>query len=119
MESNEKKPLHFDAVIDFFCIENSYKVVAEFCQHVRIPFKEEYLSWQKLDGNFSFECEWGCTHPDDISRWWYDKAIASTGFTSKNLPKYIENLEHRVFWKQLYEEKLPYYKLFLEEYCTH
>ena len=111
-------------------VANSHKIVSQFCQRVEIPFKEESLSWQKLDENFSFEHEWNWYHDKatQTANRWFDKAIESTGFTPEYLSNYavdalgqptfeeIENLEHRVFYKKISDDNLPFYKLFLEAY---
>ena len=112
---------------------DSHKVVSQFCQHVGIPFKEESLSWQKMDENFPFEYEWNCHVPtptQDASNW-FDKAMVSNGFKDEHLTKYavdehgqptfeeIKNVKHREFYKKLYVDNMPYYKLFLEEYYKY
>lgn len=103
------------------------KILTQFCYHTGIPFKEESLSWQQLGKDFSFKKEWNCDNPPHCASHWHDSAMASTGFESRvtsyavdedGQPTFeeIENLEHRTFYKQLYDENLPYYKLFLDEY---
>ena len=106
---------------------NPRKIITQFCQYAKIPFKEESLSWQKLDGNFSLKNEWGCLYTPEIASNWYDTAMASDGLKDENLTKYavdehgqptfeeIENLEHRKVYKKLYDNNMPYYKLFLDE----
>ena len=97
-----------------------------FCNAAGIPFDEKSLQWNDLGEGFSGQEEWKETKFLEETQHWHKEAIRSTGFNAQvtsyavdenNQPTFeeIENLEHRKFYQKIYEESLPYYKLFLNE----
>lgn len=106
---------------------NPKKQIHAFCDYIGISFKEESMEWSNQVDQFCTTKEWEVSPLCSFSEKWNMDAVKSTGFSAKQYvyavdeqgePTFeeIENVEHRAFYKALYEENMPYYKLFLDEY---
>lgn len=109
-------------------MSNPRKTVAQVCAYIDVPFKEENLSWQKLDDSFCIADEWNCDIPAEAAYYWYGPVMDSTGFKQETStysvndqgdPTFeeIENAELRALYKNTYIENMPYYLLLLQEYA--
>jgi putative nucleotidyltransferase with HDIG domain len=107
--------------------KNPRLITEKICNYLDITFSEEMLSWNAVPENFSVHKEWVTGISEQGVKHWYDNAFKSTHITTldhnyaldnNNQPTFeeIKNPEHRDFYKAMYDENMPYYKLFLQEY---
>jgi hypothetical protein len=121
-ESASNKPLIIKAE-DLY--HQPLKVVSAFCSAKKIPFKEEALSWQKLDKNFDGDL-WHEIKYAPFTYHWHSDAMQSTQFDKlalydkdeSNNPtfKEISNAHHQELCKAIYLDNMQAYKELLHEH---
>jgi hypothetical protein len=107
-----------------FCLHPT-EVIQAFCAQVEIPFIPDTLSWESREGKFDVR-EWnGITNGKNANNW-HGEAIRSTGIheprkyarDAHGEPTFeeIDTEAWRQFYRELYNENLPYHQLFLDKF---
>lgn len=105
---------------------NPEETIRRFCNHVGIPFDPKSLTWDDLGSDFNGIQEWHESKLVELTQYWHDNAIHSTGFgkpasyklDSQGQPTFeeITNPKHRQLCIEAYQENLPYYQMLVEKY---
>jgi len=101
-------------------------IVKKFCEYINVPFIKESLKWEDLSNNFEDNITWHDTPFARFDKNWHGNALGSTRFikVEKNYavddnkkPTFEEIQEQlRSGFIEFYDEMMPFYELFLEEY---
>lgn len=97
---------------------NPEKILKNFCQTLKIPFKQTMLRWPVLVDNFE-PSEWHDYNNPEIMQKWYKNVLSSTQFSScqrdydvdeHGKPTFLELKEsERVAVKEVYKNQMKFY----------
>ena len=100
--------------------QNTKTSIQGFCNHIGIKYLPESLSWNSIDNPEKVQNSWHEIKPADVTLYWHEDALKSTGFHKPNEyevdeqgePTFseIKNIEHKRTLENLYKKQMPHYQ---------